>query len=220
MDAILGLFAFIILALVARKLWRHKTLKPLLPWKYNFGKRRNTMRSTMALLEERGARMLVETGVARRGLEGTRGDGASTIVFGLCAKQNHAFLHSVDIDSDAIARVGELIVEFKPNELVQFHASDSVQFLNTFEDQVVFLYLDSYDYDKSDVDIQRLSQQHHLDEFQAVESRLHQDTVVLIDDCRLPGGGKGKLVIDYLRSKGWILFCYEYQAILLRQLTA
>ena len=79
-----------------------------------------------------------------------------------------------------------------------------------------FLYLDSYDYDKHDIAEQQISQQHHLRELQAIESRLHEQSVVLIDDCQLQGGGKGKLVIDYMRNQGWYVDTNAYQVILMR----
>jgi len=217
MKVLPSLLVLIVVTFVAIRAWRYKTLRPLLPWKYNFGKRRNTLRATLSLLDERGARTLVETGVARHGLQGTKGDGASTIVFGVWAKQHDAHLHSVDVSPEAVSRARQAIDELGLADNTSIHTSDSVRFLATFGDEVDFLYLDSYDYDKKNEETQKLSQQHHLEEFQAIEGKLHQDSVVLIDDCNLPGGGKGKLVIDYMVSKGWNVYRYEYQAILLQQ---
>jgi len=219
MRVILGLIALVVVAYLYRQYGRRKSLSPLLPRNFDFGKRRDTLRSTLALLEERGARVLVETGVARQGLENTRGDGGSTIVFSLWASQNQAHLHAVDINSDNTARAAQAIEEYKLQDYVSLYVSDSIEFLKSFEEQVDLLYLDSYDYDKRNISIQQLSQQHHLYEFQAIESRLHENTVVLIDDCNLPGGGKGKLVIDYILSRGWKIYRYKYQAILVRRQT-
>jgi len=97
--------AVLIIVLLAKPLYKivsHKSLYPLLPEEYNFKKRRNSFRLTMKLLGERNAKILLETGVARKGLRNTKYDGASTIVFGLWAMQNQAFLHSVDIDPAAV----------------------------------------------------------------------------------------------------------------------
>ena len=106
MKFVLLFVSVVLLAVVLRKLFRYKTLAPLLPRKYNFGKRRDTLREVLRLLDERGARILLETGVARMGLEKSKGDGASTIVFGLWANNNDAHLYSVDIDPDATRRAG------------------------------------------------------------------------------------------------------------------
>jgi predicted O-methyltransferase YrrM len=199
----------------ARKFVRHKSLYPLLPYKYNFRKRRNTLRATIRLLEKRGAKVLVETGTARGGLARTKAEGASTVVFGIWAKKHGARLHSVDIDAASIEGARSAVTEVQVDDVVHFHLSDSVAFLAGFADSVDFLYLDSYDY-HHDPAIQRASQEHHLREFEAIEGRLHDKSVVLIDDCNLEGGGKGKLVIERMLQSGWKTVLDEYQVLLVR----
>ena len=209
MKFVLALIAVLIVAAIVRKLVRYKTLSPLLPAKYNFGKRRDTLREVLRLLDERDAKVLVETGVARMGLEKSKGDGASTIVFGLWASQNNAHLYSVDIDPEATTKAGEATAAMGLDNHVTLVTSDSVEYLESFTDAVDFLYLDSYDY-------QQASQAHHLKEIEAIEGCLHDDTVILIDDCDMPNGGKGKLVIERLTANGWTVHMSEYQVILLR----
>jgi predicted O-methyltransferase YrrM len=212
-----GLGVLVLVGLVVlRKLVRYKSLYPLLPRKYNFGKRRDTLTATLSLLKARGARILIETGTARLGLAKTKGDGASTIVFGLWAKQNDAHLHSVDIDARAINESRRAALEVGLSASVSFHVSDSVQFLADFSQPVDFLYLDSYDYDRRDESVQKASQAHHMKEFAAIESRLHAESVVLIDDCGAPGGGKGKLVIEHMLANGWLIVMDRYQVLLTR----
>ena len=201
--------------LVARKFLQYKTLHPFLSRKYNFGKRRDTLRETLRLLRERGARNLVETGTARGGLSKSKGDGASTVVFGLWARENGAHLHSVDIDPASVAEARRAVDELGLSDNVTLVTSDSVAFLADYAGRVDFLYLDSFDYHKSDTDIQVASQQHHLDEIKAVVDKLHDRSIVLIDDCNLPNGGKGKLAIDFLLDKGWQVHMSEYQVLLL-----
>jgi hypothetical protein len=203
-------------AAVLRKVVRYKTLAPLLPRKYNFGKRRDTLREVLRLLGERSAKVLVETGTARMGLEKSKGDGASTIVFGLWASQNDAHLYSVDIDPEATDRAGKEVVNMNLGDHVSLVTSDSVAYLDEFTSPVDFLYLDSYDYHKTDTSIQAASQQHHLKEIRAIENCLHEDTVILIDDCNMPNGGKGKLVIERLTARGWKIHRSEYQVILVK----
>jgi predicted O-methyltransferase YrrM len=211
-------YAILVVLLIAgvRKLVRHKSLYPLLPYKYNFRKRRNTLRATLKLLESRGARMLVETGTARGGLARTKAEGASTVVFGLWAKKHRGQLHSVDIDAGSIEGARSAVKEVHVDDVVHFHQSDSVAFLQGFTQPVDFLYLDSYDY-HHDPAIQRASQEHHLKEFEAIEGRLHEKSVVLIDDCNLEGGGKGKLVIERMLQSGWKTVLSEYQVLLVRR---
>ena len=214
MKFVLLFVSVVLLAVVLRKLFRYKTLAPLLPRKYNFGKRRDTLREVLRLLDERGARILLETGVARMGLEKSKGDGASTIVFGLWAKNNDAHLYSVDIDPEATRRAGVAVDAMDLGDSVTLVTSDSVEYLDEFTDSVDFLYLDSYDYHKTDTAIQKASQDHHLKEINAIEGCLHDDTVILIDDCDLPNGGKGTLVIQYLTEAGWKVHMSEYQVIM------
>ena len=214
MKFVLLFVSVVLLAVVLRKLYRYKTLAPLLPRKYNFGKRRDTLREVLRLLDERRAKVLLETGVARMGLEKSKGDGASTIVFGLWAKNNDAHLYSVDIDPEATRRAGVAVDAMGLGDSVTLVTSDSVEYLDEFTDTVDFLYLDSYDYHKTDTAIQKASQDHHLKEINAIEGCLHDDTVILIDDCDLPNGGKGKLVIQYLTEAGWKIHMSEYQVIM------
>jgi len=216
MKFLLALIVVAVAAAVIRKLVRYKTLAPLLPRRYNFGKRRDTLREVLRLLDERGAKTLLETGVARMGLEKSKGDGASTIVFGLWAKQNDARLYSVDIDPEATERAGQAVAKMDLSDSVTLVTSDSVAYLDEFTDMVDFLYLDSYDYHKTDTAIQTASQAHHLKEIEAIEGCLHEDTVILIDDCDMPNGGKGKLVIERLTANGWKVHMSEYQVILVK----
>ena len=191
-----------------------KTLEPLLSKEYNFGKRQKTFKRAIELLDQRKARSLIETGVARYGLRNSKSDGASTVVFGLWAKANDCALYSVDISPESIAGARDAVDELDLNEQVKLVTGDSVQFLENFSDPVDFLYLDSYDYDKRDKEIQAASQTHHLNEFRAIEDQLRAQSVVLIDDCDLPGGGKGKTVIEYMLNRGWQIDTSAYQVLL------
>jgi hypothetical protein len=195
---------------------RHRSLYPFLPLRYNFGKRRNTFRDVLTMLSQRGARVLVETGTAREGLAGSKSQGASTIVFGLWAKRHGAVLHSVDISSGSIVAAESEVQRRGLSGVVRFHRQDSVEFLERFGEPVDLLYLDSYDYSKDDESVQRASQQHHLRELLAIETRLHERSMVLIDDCAMPNGGKGRLVIDHLVGRGWRVLRDEYQVLLVR----
>lgn len=194
---------------------KHKSLYPFIPFRYDFRKRRDTFLKTMELLNKAEAKILVETGTSREGLKGAKSNGAATIVFGKWAKLNDAFLHSVDIDKVSIENAFKEVQAQQLEEHVKIHLSDSVAFLKIFGQRVDFLYLDSYDY-SDDEDEQRKSQEHHLNEFKAIEGKLHDKTIVLIDDCDLPNGGKGKLVVEYMLTKNWKIAEKAYQILLVR----
>ena len=168
-------------------------------------------------MEARGAKVLVETGVARAGLKNAKSDGASTIVFGSWCKNNHGKLYSVDISSENVTVANEAIQNEGLSDFVNTSVDDSVHFLQSFEHKIDFLYLDSYDYDKHNKSEQYNCQVHHLNEFKAAENKLHDNSIVLIDDCRLKGGGKGKLVLKYMEDNGWKRVISTYQVLLVRR---
>lgn len=196
------------------KFIKHKSLYPFMPFKYNFRRRKITFSKTLKLLKERNVKMIVETGTSRDGLKNTKGDGGATIVFGKWAQQNGAKLHSVDISEESVNGSKEEVEKQELTDTVTVHLGDSIEFLKKIDSPVDFLYLDSYDYSKTDKNIQRKSQEHHLQEFLAIEDKLHENTIVLIDDCGLPGGGKGKTVVEYMKNKGWNILINAYQILL------
>lgn len=167
----------------------YKTLAPLLPRRYNFGKRRDTLREALRLLGERDAETLLNTS----------SDVDSTLVFGVWAKQNNGHLYSVDMDPSATERAGETVSEMDLSENVTLVTSDSVAYLDDFTDTVDFLYLDN-----------TAGQDHHLKEIEALEGCLHDDTVILINDY-------DKLVIEGLTAQGWKVHMSESQVILLNE---
>nr|WP_299069739.1 class I SAM-dependent methyltransferase [uncultured Allomuricauda sp.] len=195
------------------KFIKHKSLYPFMPFKHDFRKRRDTFLKTMELMKRFGAKIIVETGTSREGLRGAKSNGAATIVFGKWAKENGAFMHSVDISEESVKNAQEEVDRQGLEKFVHIHQSDSLVFLENFNEKVDLLYLDSYDY-SSDVEVQKKSQKHHLEEFKRIEGQLHDTAIVLIDDCDLPNGGKGKLVIAYMLERGWKILIESYQVLL------
>ena len=208
---ILGVLGFFI-----GKFIKHKSLYPFMPFRYDFRKRRDSFKRTMEILDKINARTIVETGTSREGLHGAKSNGAATIVFGKWAKLNDAFLHSVDISQKSVENAQKEVAVQGLDGHVKIHLSDSIAFLEQFKHKVDLLYLDSYDYSK-DPEVQKKSQEHHLKEFQAIEGQLHENSVVLIDDCDLPNGGKGKMVIAYMLERGWKKVMEAYQVLLVRE---
>jgi len=198
------------------KFIKHKSLYPFMPFRYDFRKRRNTFLKALELLDKIQAKIIIETGTSREGLHGAKSNGAATIVLGKWAKLNNAKLHSVDISENSVKVSQEEVNKQGLSSNVIIHHSDSIAFLENFKKKVDFLYLDSYDY-SDDPEVQIKSQMHHLNEFKAIEEQLHKNTVVLIDDCALPNGGKGKLVVEYMLKKDWKILMEAYQIMLVRK---
>lgn len=165
----------------------------------------------LELLEHRQAKVLVETGTARWGDKNFSGDGGSTIIFGEWASKNRAILSTIDIDIQAIENAKTATQDFKDH--IHYCCSDSILYLSEYDQLIDFLYLDSFDFDFG---YSPSSQEHHLKEITAAYSKLHKNSIVMIDDCDLPEGGKGKLVIKFLLEKGWVIIYSGYQTILVQ----
>ena len=175
-------------------------------------KRYATFLKAFQLMDERNAIIVVETGTARGGEKNFKGDGGSTILFSeWVASHPGAHLYSVDINKESLLKAERAI---RNKSAVTFVHDDAIHFLKNFEGKIDFLYLDSYDYDYR---APRLSQQHHLKEIEAAYDKLSGSALVMIDDCALPYGGKGKLVIEFLMSRGWNKIVDSYQVILSRR---
>lgn len=177
-------------------------------------KRYATFHRTLELLSERNAKVLIETGTSRCGASNYQGDGGSTILFSQWAQVYGAEFFSVDIEqaylNNARSAVYKELSSFYPN--LHFVCSDSVTFLQNFGKTIDFLYLDSYDFEENNP---FPSQHHHLLEVCAAYPFLTEDSVILIDDCALPHGGKGKLAIDFLLERGWKILENGYQVLLI-----
>lgn len=174
--------------------------------------RYHTFRSCLKLLNQRNIQTIIETGTARCGDENFDGDGGSTILFAHWAKDHDAMLFSVDNNAVHIARAKEAVTEYASN--IEFVLEDSVRFLEEFPGQIDFLYLDSYDFDEENPGP---PQKHALREIMAAYDKLSKHAIVMIDDCNIPHGGKGKLAIKFLKEKGWYLKENRHQVILLRK---
>ncbi len=173
--------------------------------------RYETMKEAMKFMANRSAYVIVETGTARDGIKHCESNGCSTVIFGEFANLTRKRLYSVDINCINCQRSREVVDKFKP--AVQVTCNDSVQFLSNFKGEIDYLYLDSFDFDQRNPDP---SQQHHLKEIKAAYNKLHDDSVVMIDDCQLPHRGKCKLVAEFLLDHGWTRVRTSYQEIFIK----
>ena len=154
---------------------------------------------------------IIETGTLRN--PGNWKDGQSAKLFTEFVDYHSGSVRSVDIDPAAVdsARAAITSTRFTSTCL------DSVQYLSTQPDlnRVDLFYLDSYDVKWND---DHLSAEHHLREFQAIESYLKPGALVVIDDnSRFLNSnqrtGKGHYIADYLESKGIQPLYDAYQII-------
>lgn len=166
--------------------------------------------------------ILVETGCSTH--QGTK----STKLWDNFVNKYGGYVYSVDIDENAVETANK-----STSNKTQVTASDSVEYLKTFDIPIDFLYLDSYDVDFSNP---IPSAKHHLHEFNAVKHLLHKGSIVLIDDtplsadwyddaCSIPTdnkrrleflnemSGKGSLVNVELEKLGATKILHQYQCL-------
>src|SRR5690554_319371 len=125
MKVVLYVITLALLGFFIGKFIKHKSLSPFMPFRYDFRKRRDTFKRSLLLLQHTKAKVIIETGTSREGLKGAKSNGAATIVFGKWAKQNDAFLHSVDINEKSIVTAQKEVNDQGLSEFVQIHHSDS-----------------------------------------------------------------------------------------------
>lgn len=168
-----------------------------------------TMKVAMDIMRNRGHKILVETGTARRGDRGCQSDGCSTVIFSRWAMQNPGMkLVSVDNNEQAIADATDAVGYYNQTSLV---LADSVTFLKEYTGLIDFLYLDTMDFDSNNP---RPSQELPLREIIAAYPKLHEDSMVMVDDCGLSFGGKCTLVELFLKELGWRTLMKGYQLIM------
>jgi hypothetical protein len=154
---------------------------------------------------------IIETGTLRN--PGNWKDGQSARLFTEFVDHYHGDVRSVDIDAAACQTARTAITS--PRFTVT--CSDSVAYLASLTDlaSVNLFYLDSWDVKwENDND----SAEHHLREFQAIESHITPGTIVAIDDnsrflVDQRRTGKGRRVVEYLAGKNCHPIYDRYQII-------
>lgn len=202
-------------------------------------RRHATIKAALNLFLQNNGTHIVETGCCR--YPDDWGAGLSTVMFGDFCKRYGKRLHTVDLSPENMEICKNLTKEYGDN--TSYHVSDSVTFLVSFDRTIDLLYLDSYDYPygeilevyggKTDIDKARRilegmsdeeivarhgaiiagSQEHCLKELLAALPRMNDKTPILIDDCALPGGGKGRTAKDWLLANGYTCILDLYQTL-------
>ena len=149
--------------------------------------------------------------MARNGIRKCQEDGCSTVIFGQFADIVGARLFSVEADRNYCREAQNAVAEVK--ESVRITQGEPGMFLKEFGEGLIdFLYLDSSDFEENSP---RSSQELMKTQLEAAYDKLHVGSVVMVDDCRLPYGGKCFYVKQVLLSRGWTLILSEYQQIII-----
>jgi hypothetical protein len=189
------------------------------------------------MLQHQG-KFIVETG-CQRGVDDW-GAGCSTQVFQDVVNHYDGELLSIDNNLEHLGRVRRII---GADPRVKLWHEDSAVGLAQVNRPIDLLYLDSWDYPIFEVTdlyggrgnyneavkivnamtedefhsmygyIVAGCQEHCLRELQAALPFIHKNTMILIDDCRLAGGGKGRVARNWMYSQRWRLVLDDYQSL-------
>jgi len=152
---------------------------------------------------------IVETGCYR----GIDADGQSTVILAKLSAAVCGEFVSVDKDLSHVVKAREKLRSLTGGKEAAIIVSDSVEYLSLLSRPIDFLYLDSYDYEP---DNPLPAQIHQVAEIGAAFGKLSPNAIVLLDDCNIPGGGKGILTERFLIGNGFHLIADAYQKLFVR----
>ena len=167
-----------------------------------------TFKFTLLEANKRNLKTIVETGVARGKIKFfffrkiNWKDGMSTLMFSEYSSLFDGQLHTCDIDKSNIKAAKNFCKKY--SNFVTFYIDNSLNFLKNFKKEIDLLYLDSLDGNILG------AEQHQLKEVQLAENKLHQNSLILLDDKL----SKSKLSIKYLLSKNFKILKETEQQIL------
>ena len=158
---------------------------------------------------KRNLKVIVETGVARgkqKFLFFSKinwKDGMSTLMFSEYAHHVSGHLYACDINKKNINNAKKFTKKFE--DKVTFCLDDSVLFLKNFDKKIDFLFLDSLDGQHPN------AADHQLNEIKNCISRLHDKSLVLLDDK----GIKTNLSAKYMVNLGFKIINETNEQLLL-----
>ena len=176
-----------------------------------------TFTVALQLAIDRNAKIFIETGTSRAHPSSCRGDGCSTYIFSAFNRllnDESVEMYSVDI-SEKNCQISRDNIKSYEKYAVKVVSSDSVKFIQDWpvDKKIDFLYLDSFDF-HAGKEIE--SQEHHFKELKAALNKIHDGTIIFMDDCRLRMGGKCAMVRDYLLNNNWKIVIDEYQTLFVK----
>jgi hypothetical protein len=176
-----------------------------------FNKRWRGYKEVFDLMEKREFKTIVEIGTSCNFSEEKKYEAKSTVLFGKWALENNALLFSVDTSKEVLLEAKSKAHSFYKN--VEFIKEEGSLFLKNFPLEIDLLYLDAMDFDSRNP---QNCQTMHLEFVKEAFPHLHERSVVMIDNCGLKNGGKGKMVVDYLLERGWKIKLYAFQVIMVK----
>lgn len=212
----------------------------------HMGRRWFTTKTAINIYLQQGLGLpIVETGCARG--ENDWGAGMSSVLFGDIAKRLNIQFHTVDITPENIETCKGLTRQFLPN-IEYHTSDSVKYLREYNGERIGLLYLDSYDYPYGELlneyggreditaaekvlrsmpeeeivskhgQIIHGAQEHCLQELLASLHCILPQTPILIDDCDLPGGGKGRTAKIWLQENGYTCLLDSYQSLWIKSI--
>jgi len=186
---------------------------PFDDYRERLGDRFYTFKAALNLWLQRGGTTIVETGTMRGPIEGWRGDGCSTLLFGEFLSHHGGHLWSCDLDPDAIANSRSVTRKYAAH--ISYINGNSIEFLAGFDRPIDLLYLDSFDSPRSgDASIPQL---HNLQELETALPCVSERGIILLDDNWYPNGGKTRRSKERLMAEGWVCLLDSQQTLWIRE---
>ena len=149
--------------------------------------------------------LIVETGCARQE-NNYAGDGQSSLLFDQYNKEYGGQFFTVDISKDSVEYCRSKMINGKSSVSLGdsiLYLKELNKWLQSKNQKIDFLYLDSFDAPKNDPDKLLTSALHHLYEFTTILPSLKPGSLVGVDDCWMTGdilGGKGTFIAEYMEK--------------------
>jgi hypothetical protein len=161
------------------------------------GSRLSTMKIGLSLVDRDKNNNFVETGTTRKtiyshpNIEDRAADGCSTLLFADFVTNYGGHVWTCDIESINIENCKIATEEYK--NIITYITDDSINFLQSFNQEIDFLYLDSLDGNDPN------AHEHQLKEIKAAYDKLNHRSIIILDDM----GSKTNLSSDFLKSNNW-----------------
>ena len=186
-----------------------------------FPYRHATFGVAFRLLLDRKHEFIVETGTMRKPEIDHHGDGGSTLMMGDFCRNFGGHIWTCDIDPEGIENCRRHTKDY--DDLITYVVDDSLSFLESYPNQIDFLYLDSLG--GVGYEAEEAAALHQLEEFKRAEDKLHENSIIVVDDTLIVEGqiqreAKGFYSVPYMVEKGWNIFHTGkkmHQAVLVRQ---
>jgi hypothetical protein len=193
--------------------FKNKYREKHIPFKYGGRNRKVSFNKVLNHLDNIENPIMVEIGQTRN-YYNWNGDGYSTPLFSWYISQRpDGQFYSIDISDNSKIYEGIFGIWGIRKDRINILQQDGIKFLQEFENKIDFLYLDAWDYHKTNIEMQTISETMHLEAFKIAELKLNENALILIDDILDQETliGKGKLLIPYMIDNGYELIHKGYQ---------